>query len=134
MRALLISLRLKDQELLAHVVLVTPQAQTQTVAAALPRTFVPQMLTQLAELLASSPHVEFLLGWIKALCAVHSGQLQGGANGSLPSLRMLQKVLNRLHGDLASACENNLYTLEYLTMAGAAAREGTEGAVAMEVA
>ncbi len=65
MRALLIALRLKDSSLLQHVVLVTPGAQTQTVAAALPRTFVPQLLTQLAELMATSPHVEFLLTWVR---------------------------------------------------------------------
>jgi hypothetical protein len=66
---------------------------------------------------------------IRALCAVHGAQLQGGSAASMPSVRLLQKVLNRMHEDLASSCEGNLYTLEYLTTAGAAG----PGAARMEL-
>jgi hypothetical protein len=71
---------------------------------------------------------------VRALCAVHGAQLQGGGAAAAPALRLLQKVLNRLHQDLSSACEANLYTLEYLTTAGTAgAGGGGDGAGAMEV-
>jgi hypothetical protein len=38
----------------------------------------------------------------------------------MPAVRSLQKVLNRMHEDLSTACESNIYTLEYLIMAGEA--------------
>ncbi len=34
-----------------------------------------------------------------------------------PALRSLQKVLSQLHDDLAGPCDENLYTLRYLTQA-----------------
>lgn len=34
-----------------------------------------------------------------------------------PALRGLQKVLSQLHDDLAGPCDENLYTLRYLTQA-----------------
>lgn len=37
-----------------------------------------------------------------------------GAAAALPALRSLQKALTRLHEDLASTCEANLYSLQYL--------------------
>ena len=35
-----------------------------------------------------------------------------------PALRSLQKALTRIHDDLSSMCESNLYTLDYLCTAG----------------
>lgn len=48
----------------------------------------------------------------------HGAALQSsgssGAAAALPALRSLQKALTRLHEDLASTCEANLYSLRYL--------------------
>lgn len=46
--------------------------------------------------------------------AIHSG----GSGGALPALRSLQKSLARLHEDLATTCEANLYSLQYLASVG----------------
>lgn len=99
------------------------------------------MLTQLAEALSSSPHLEFLLTWVRAICTAHGEQLRqaqqggggGGGSGSAvaPALRALQKGLGRLHADLASTCEGNLYTLDYLVaVAGHAEEEEQAGGAA----
>lgn len=42
---------------------------------------------------------------------------QGLATVAAPSLRGLQKVVSQLHDDLAGPCDENLYTLRYLTQA-----------------
>ena len=42
--------------------LISPQVPT--VAAALPPAFVPRVLTLLSEMLAASPHLEFMLNWV----------------------------------------------------------------------
>ena len=45
----------------------------------------------------------------------HGAAIQSsGAGRALPALRSLQKALGRLHEDLASTCEHNLYTLDYI--------------------
>ena len=84
-----------------------------------PKSFVAQLLSALVELLAESAHAEFLLQWISAVCHAHAGLLQGGGADVQPLLRALQKGTNRMHADLAGACEANLYTLEYLTSGAA---------------
>ncbi|MEW5311682.1 MAG: hypothetical protein WDW38_003377 [Sanguina aurantia] len=119
-RALLIALRLGDGKLLRHCVFSTPVAQVPTVGAALPAAFVPQVLTLLSEYLSDSPHLEFLLVWMKGVCSSHGPSLEaaGRSGAAMPALRSLQKALNRLHGDLEGACEDNIYTLDYLIVAG----------------
>ncbi|KAG1660074.1 hypothetical protein FOA52_006420 [Chlamydomonas sp. UWO 241] len=121
-RALLIALRLGDSSLMRHCVLVTPVIQAPTVAAAMPAVWAPQVLTLLAEQLAVSPHLEFLLIWVRAMCVAHGPALEGaGSSGKvMPALRNLQKVLGRTHDDLSAACEGNLYMLDYLVEAGSA--------------
>ena len=43
-------------------------AQVRAVAAGAPSSAVPAVLVALSEALAASPHMEFLLTWVHALC------------------------------------------------------------------
>ncbi|KXZ50608.1 hypothetical protein GPECTOR_15g291 [Gonium pectorale] len=126
-------------------------------AAGLPAAFVPAVLAALAEAAAEGPHLEFVLSWVRGVCVAHGAALKaavaagggagfggggggaaarlaaaaaGGGLGSgavVPVLRSLQKVLGRLHADLAATCESNLYGLQYLTsMAAAEAAAGED--------
>nr|ADF43197.1 UTP1m [Chlamydomonas reinhardtii] len=149
LRALTIALRLGEPELVRHVILATPPRDVGTTAAGLPAMFVPTVLAALAEAAADCPHLEFLLGWVRAVCSAHGAALQaaagGGAPGTgvaarlaaagvaggqlpassvLPALRSLQKVLGRLHTDLAAACEGNVYMLDYLASVSGTAATG----------
>ncbi|KAG2492638.1 hypothetical protein HYH03_009054 [Edaphochlamys debaryana] len=154
LRALLLALRLGEPGLVRHVVLATPPAAVGAVAAGLPGAFVPTVLAALAEAAADCPHLEFLLGWVRAVAGAHGAALQaagggGGGGGGVvaarlagaarggvpagsvaPALRSLQKVLGRLHGDLAAAAEANLYALDYLTAAAGMAAEEAQAAEA----
>ena len=68
------------------------------VASTLPTAFVPMLLQALAEYLGSSPHVEFLLSWVRALCMAAGPQLEAGRSSNsstIPALRALQKVGER---------------------------------------
>lgn len=117
-RALLIALRLKDPHLQRHVLLSTPAQHMAAVTAAIPAAFVPQLLGAVAELMTDSPHVQFLLQWVRTLCTRHGQQLSSGSGAHLPVLRAVQKSLNRMHSDLGAACESNVYTLDFLTAWG----------------
>eukprot|EP00798_Chlamydomonas_sp_ICE-L_P014256 gene14256-20229_t len=122
-RALLIALRLGDNDLLRHCILSTPVGQVGTVAGALPSSFSPQVLGLLADLLNESPHVEFILMWVRTICVSHGRFLEGASSNVaiMPAMRSLQKALSRMHEDMATSCESNIYTLEFLTQAGKAA-------------
>nr|BCL66081.1 nucleolar protein, component of the U3 processome [Volvox africanus] len=135
LRALLIALRLSDQELVRHVLLATPLASIQTTASGLPPVLVPTVLGALAECAARSPHLEFVLIWIRTVCTAHGASLKSSATRSggaaaitasgalMPVLRSLQKVLGGLHSDLAAAAEGNMYTLEYMTAAAVSSKQ-----------
>lgn len=74
-RALLIALRLSDTPLLQHVILSTPPTQVATLAAAIPSSYLTNVLTSLADLMVSSPHLEFVLTWVQQTC-IHHGKVR----------------------------------------------------------
>ena len=93
--------------------------QVSSVAAGVPSASVPQVLVALASYLADSPHLEFLLSWLRDICVRHGRSLQNEkAAVIMPAIRSLQKVLGKTHEDLSAACDSNLYTLQYLCAAG----------------
>ncbi|GMH38361.1 hypothetical protein BSKO_06245 [Bryopsis sp. KO-2023] len=118
LKALLIALRLKDQDLIQKCVLATPVSAVPLVAKGLPDACVGAVLTILAETLRSSPHLEFLLTWAKSLCGSHGSSLTNPPSSTVAALKSMQRALTQLQADMAGMCESNLYTLEYLAMAG----------------
>ena len=56
-------------------------AQVPTVAAALPPAFVPRVLTLLSEMLAASPHLEFMLNWVSVKMMEKCGTAECGSTG-----------------------------------------------------
>ncbi|DBA78910.1 hypothetical protein WJX77_008158 [Trebouxia sp. C0004] len=119
LRALLIALRLKDPEVVRQVMMAIPPSQVGSVAAGVPSASVPQVLLALASYLADSPHLEFLLSWLRDICIKHGRSLQNEkAAVIMPAIRSLQRVLSKTHEDLSAACDSNQYMLQYLCAAG----------------
>lgn len=114
LRALLIALRLKDAKLVETAIFSTPIQQVPVVVAGVPKAYILPLLSSFSDLLSTSPHVEFLLHWVNHLGTLHGPTVQQGGSQKGPILRGLLKTLNRLHADLGTSTENNLYMLEYL--------------------
>ena len=92
--------------------------QVSSVAAGIPSASVAQVLVALASYLTDSPHLEFLLSWLKHICIRHGRTLQNEkASVVMPAIRAMQRVLSKTHEDLSAACDSNLYTLQYLCAA-----------------
>jgi len=124
LRALLVALRLRDPELIKHVLFATPPGSVELVVATLPAVVAPGLLGTLAEALPTTPHVEHVLSWVKSLCSRHGMAMQNRAGEVAPALRALHKALVGLQEDLGSTVEANLYSLQYLcTVAVAGATE-----------
>ena len=93
------------------------------IAAAMPLAAVTTLLVVLAGLLPSSPHLEFMLSWLRALCLHHGNVLQNGGGAmhtgndlarSAPALRAVQQAVTMLHEDIRTSAEENLYVLRFL--------------------
>jgi periodic tryptophan protein 2 len=150
-RALLIALRLGDPVLLKHGLMSVPPQQVTTAAAQLPPLFLQALLSCVAECLDDTPHMEYLLSWVKALLVAHGPALAaaagggtalraalagggdvgaaagaaagragaaGGSSNLAAALRALRQVVTRLHKDLSSTAEGNVYLLDYIVSAG----------------
>lgn len=86
----------------------------------LPTSSLATVLRTLAEAIGGSPHLEFLLDWVRAVCTAHGPVLQSMAAGDVtPPLRALQRGLAELQSQLTTACDGNMYTLRYLSQAAA---------------
>jgi len=121
-----------------------PLGQVVPTAKQLPALFLQQLLSTLVGLLEESPHMEFLLSWVKALLVAHGPVLAAAAGGAtalraavvgggstaaeaaaaaagggvVSTLRALQQVVGRLHQDISTTAEGNVYLLNYLVDAG----------------
>ena len=152
-KALLLAMRLKDTQMLENILLSVPDKQVRHpalraylvpciayalpvrvdmcnygcqvgyTAAAVPPSAVTMLLVVLAGSLPSSPHLEFMLSWLRALCLHHGDVLQSGGGAmhagnasdkSAPALRTVQQAVTALHDDIRTSAEENLYMLRFL--------------------
>lgn len=110
--------------------MTTPPGDVQSVSQGLPIQVVPKVLSQVAEILPRSPHVEFLLRWVQHLGVSHGEELRNMApNELMPALRALQRSVVPMHEDLQSVAEGNVYTLDFL-----ASQRGLEGSAEQQMA
>ena len=79
------------------------------------------LLVELARLLSATPHLEFMLSWLSALCLHHGSALQSGGNSSgagmsacAPAFRTVQQAVTKLHDDIRTSTEENIYALRFL--------------------
>jgi len=94
------------------------------VAAAVPPPAVPTLLVELARLLSATPHLEFMLSWLRALCLHHGSALQNGGSRSsasmsacAPAFRAVQQAVTKLHDDIRTSTDENMYALRFLCAA-----------------
>lgn len=94
-------------------------AQVALVAADIPVSALGVVLSAMATALVSSPHLEFCLGWLQAICTAHGAVIHGSTSSIQTPLRNLQRIIAQIHDQLSSVCSSNVYSLQYLCQAGA---------------
>eukprot|EP00245_Coleochaete_scutata_P013979 TRINITY_DN5828_c0_g3_i1.p1 TRINITY_DN5828_c0_g3~~TRINITY_DN5828_c0_g3_i1.p1 ORF type:complete len:245 (+),score=22.31 TRINITY_DN5828_c0_g3_i1:3-737(+) len=125
-RALSLALRLNEPALVRRCIEAVPPADVAVIVRAVPRHYLAPLITALATLLETSPHVEFLLRWCQALFVEHSRGVQARSRQLMPQLRSLQKAMARIHDDLTNSASHNLYLLRYLTSLSTTQQEDRE--------
>jgi len=97
------------------------------VASGVPTSSLSTVLAALAEAMVQSPHLEFVLDFVQAICTVHGGAIQSLAASEVQApLRSLQRVVAQIHDQLSSASDSNMYTLQYLSQASMRKAEEVE--------
>lgn len=127
------ALHLNEADLVHAVLQAVPAPDIAMVASAVPTVYLPRLLTLLAGLLASTPHVEFYLRWCCALLHEHGALVQERVNELLPALRAVHKSVATHAADLSRTAQDNLYSLRLVAEFGKAA-EGSEAAEDAEAA
>ena len=125
LRALLVAVRLNDAPLVLHALLAAPPERVGALASALPPAAALRVMAPLAAALATTPHLQFVLRWIRALCERHGAAIEAAPRSeSMPVLRAVQQGLQATTARLAPSVEQCLYKLSYLTIAPAAGGDG----------
>lgn len=118
-RALILSLRLNEDNLIKKCIFAIRPVDIPAVASSIPYRYMQRLIEALSDLLESCPHLEFMLRWCQELCKTHGNTIQQNSRNLLPSLKSLQKSITRIHQDLADTCSSNEYMLQYLCSVGA---------------
>jgi periodic tryptophan protein 2 len=124
LKAILVAVRLNDDGLLLHALLSAPVNTVHALAAALPPNPALHALAVLAPALASTPHLQFMLRWVRSLFEAHGSAFATAARAStMPVLREVQRSMAAATARLAGSVEQCMYKLAYLAVAPAAVVE-----------
>ncbi|KAH8289010.1 hypothetical protein KR054_012537, partial [Drosophila jambulina] len=110
-KALVMSLKLNEPNLIALVLEQVPYRDIELVCADLSPEFAQRLLQQLARQLQATPHIEFYLQWSCCLLTKHGNQ-DGVFQHT--GLLALHEVLSRKYEMLNKICDYNKYTLKVL--------------------
>jgi periodic tryptophan protein 2 len=117
LKALLVAVRLGEPQLVRHALYSVPPSDVARVAAALPAAVAVPVLAAAAAHVGETPHVEYSLAWLHALCDCHAAALQAALRTSvMPPLRALKQGLQEVSVRLRPAVERCLHSLEYLSL------------------
>lgn len=119
LKAILIALRLRDRDLIEKCLFSTPSSTIPIIAKSLPDACMAEIFTILGNAMGLSPHLEFLMLWVKSICTSHGITLSKPTPSILAALKLLQKSLSQVHTDLGAMCESNIHMLSYLSAAAA---------------
>jgi periodic tryptophan protein 2 len=84
-----------------RVIESTPASEVTLVVRSLPPHRLQRLLTFIATLIETSPHIEFYLAWTQTLLTIHGKHLKKISHQLLTTFRSLQKTLTRQHKDMA---------------------------------
>ncbi|BFZ60013.1 U3 snoRNP protein [Saitoella coloradoensis] len=118
LKALVMAFRLNERYLIHQVYETIPPADIPLVAHDLPLPYLSRLLKFIAGHADESPHVEFHLIWIEALCTYHGRYIRerGGEFGS--EMRGLQRCVGRIETELAGLGDENVFMLRYILEGG----------------
>ena len=114
LKSLVMSLKLSEKHLIRQCVESIPHENISLVTQQLNLSYLPSLLTFIAEEAEVSRHIQFYLRWTKSLLYNHGSYLKTESRKFTPVLNLLIKSLTRKSEELSKICDYNKYTMEYL--------------------
>jgi periodic tryptophan protein 2 len=115
--ALRMALHLNEASLVQEVMEHTPFSAISLVVRSFERaepTSLERLLQALAEVMASSPHIEFYLKWCLELLQTHGLYMEQNRGSYMRAFRALHKVVQTRQDDLCRISDENKYLLDFL--------------------
>ncbi|GBG30583.1 Guanine nucleotide-binding protein subunit beta-1 [Hondaea fermentalgiana] len=116
-RAFTMALHLGEDDLITELYRAIPTESLDLVARGLPVVYVSRVLALIAHEISSTPNLQHHLAWARALLTVHQDRLRDQSKLFMSSFRALQKAITSQNKDLAKLCDENMYTLSFLSSA-----------------
>ena len=117
-KAIVASLKLNEKALIREVLEQVPVVNIPLLSKEMPILFVEKVLNFIGEEFEDSRHLHFYLKWTKALLLEHGCLLKEKADEFLPILNLLIKNISQKSQDLGKVCDNNRFTIKYLSKVG----------------
>ena len=115
LKALVMSFRLNEQSIIQKVVESIPHTEVPFVVRGFPYKYLNKLLGFLSSYLSDSQHLEFNLLWCLQLFNYHGRFLKDNSKSFIGIFRNLQKNITKQYNELSNICDDNTYTLDYLS-------------------
>lgn len=114
LKALIMSLRLNESNIISNVFLTIPYQQIEIIAREIHPIYLQRFVNFIAKHMDNSPHLEFHMRWIEALFNSHGQYFKDNSPSMVSTLRHLQKSILRQKKNLDDICEENKYMMKYV--------------------
>jgi periodic tryptophan protein 2 len=114
LHALIMSFRLNEAPLIRTVYETIPPPDISLVVADLPAVYLSRLLRFVATMAVESPHLEFNLRWLEAILRTHGRFIKDNKGQFEAEVRMVQRAVGSVRGELGRMGDENVYTLDYL--------------------
>lgn len=114
LKALVMAFRLSNPKLLSKVYHAIPSQDVDLVVRDLPQVYLDRMLRFVAQQADASPHMELNLLWLEALLRVWGRVLKERQGEFAEVVRLAQRAVARVRGDILKVAEGNARTIDFL--------------------
>ncbi|CZT21947.1 probable periodic tryptophan protein PWP2 [Ramularia collo-cygni] len=114
LKAMVMAFRLSDQKLLRRVYKSIPVSDIGLVVRDMPDVYLDRLIRFVAKESDASPHLELNLLWLESLLNQHGRVLKQKQGEFAEVIRMVQKAIGRVQGEIMKVADQNLHTIEFL--------------------
>ena len=114
LKALAMAFRLNSTKLITQVYRSIPTADIGLVVRDLPEVYLERLLRHVAKEADTSPHLELNLLWLESLLRLHGRVLKERQGEFAEVVRLVQRAVGKIHGEIMKVADQNQHTIEYL--------------------
>lgn len=101
-KAIVMAFRLNERPIIRRVYEGIPVADISLVVQDLPILYITRLIRFVAHAMEETPHLEFILLWIKAVLSIHGRYLRDNAGQFGAELRLIHRAIGRIQAELAT--------------------------------